>query len=407
MTTAPEQLAGVDDPGPLAPWRRALWAVFAVSLVLGAVGVAMRVLEGHLPAGYGSYVPWGLWIAIYFHGVGIAAGAFAIAALGYLFRIDGFHSRRSLRITTVLVAATVGPALLGVGLDLGRMSRAWRIVLTPSFTSMMAFNTWTYIGLLVVCAAVWYLSYRPDRGWLKPLLVLGPLIAIMVPSQSGAFFGVVDAKPYWHSGLLPILLLVSAITAGAASLLVVRAVLADSDPPGSPERRDALAALTGLRRIILVALLVYFLLEFAEFSIALWNPHSGSPELSLVLTGPYWWVFWLVHIVAGGIVPLALIASHRPKGWVIGSGLIAVTFISTRLNILVPGQAVTELEGLQDAFSHPRLDYLYHATPMEYLVSLFLVALGLAVLYVGARLSTALESRLSRTGQPPEDRDDA
>jgi Ni/Fe-hydrogenase subunit HybB-like protein len=57
--------------------------------------------------------------------------------------------------------------------------------------------------------------------------VLGVLLIVMVPSQSGAFFGVVDAKPYWHSALLPILLFVSAMTAGAATLCCSCVVVVD------------------------------------------------------------------------------------------------------------------------------------------------------------------------------------
>jgi protein NrfD len=386
-------------PASFVPWRRALWAIFAVSLALGSIGIVMRVAGGHLPAGYGSYVPWGLWIAIYFHGVGIAAGAFALTALGYLFRLPGFASARSLRLGTVLVVATVAPALLAVGLDLGHIRRAWRILLTPAFTSMMAFNTWTYLALLALCAGVWVLSYRRDRGWLKPLLVLGVLLIVMVPSQSGAFFGVVDAKPYWHGALLPILLFVSAMTAGAATLLLVRAVVADTQGPEG--RASTLPALRLLRMVVLVGVGTYFLLEFAEFSIAYWNPQSGSAELSLVLTGPYWWVFWIVHVVLGGAVPLALLATRRPRAWVVAAVLVAVAFISARLNVLVPGQAVAELEGLQDAFVHPRLDYLYQATLMEYLVALFILALGMAIFYVGLRVSTMVERRFT-TKEPTD-----
>ena len=379
-----------------AMWRIGLWGIFAVSAVVGTIGMVMRLTQGHLPAGYGSYVPWGLWIAIYFHGVGIAAGAFAVTAGGYLLQIPGFRDLRAVRLTTVLVAATMGPALLAVGLDLGQMSRAWRIFATPSFTSMMAFNSWVYIALLAVCAVAWRLSFRPDRGWLRPVLGLGLLISIAVPSQSGAFFGVVDSKPYWHSALLPILLFTSAMTAGAATLLVLRAVVGRFASPGSPRGvRETVPAIGALRWVVLASLVLYFFLEFAEFSVVLWNPQASAPEISLILTGPYWWVFWLVHVLLGGVIPLALLLLKRPGAWVLAAALVATTFISTRLNILIPGQSIGEIKGLQEAFYHPRLDYVYNATPMEYMVALFLLALGMAVLYVGWRLSAVVETRLT------------
>lgn len=380
-----------------APWRRALLPVFVVSLVAGGVGMWMRISDGHLPAGYGSYVPWGLWIAIYFHGVGVAAGAFALSAVGYLTGLPGFRTGRSLRVAGVIVAATVGPALLAVGLDLGRMWRAYRILTDPSFTSMMAFNSWMYLALLAVTAAVWFLSLRPDRGWLKPVLVLGLVLSLMIPSQSGAFFGVVDSKPFWNSALLPVMMLVSGMTAGAATLLVVRALLTGRGLGGVREDHNATAAVLGmLRKVAVVGLVAYFVMEFAEFSIALWSPAETAPEISLILTGRYWWVFWLVHVTLGGVVPLALFLTRRPAAWVAGAVLVVFTLVATRLNVLIPGQSVGELEGLQEAYYHPRLSYEYDATLMEYLVALFILAVAMAVLYVGLRAAAAAEVRQTR-----------
>ncbi|HQH28535.1 MAG TPA: hypothetical protein PLP17_14150, partial [Oligoflexia bacterium] len=61
-------------------------------------------------------------------------------------------------------------------------------------------------------------------------------------------------------------------------------------------------------------------------------------------------------------------------------------FLSARLNVLIPGQAVGELVGLQEAFTHPRLRHLYQATAMEYRVGFLMLAMGMAVFFVGQRL---------------------
>ena len=224
------------------------------------------------------------------------------------------------------------------------------------------------------------------------------LISIAVPSQSGAFFGVVDSKPYWHSALLPVLLFASAMAAGAATLLVVRSIVGRFASPGSPRGvRETVPAIGALRWVVLASLILYFFLEFAEFSVVLWDPQASAPEISLILTGPYWWVFWLVHVLLGGVIPLVLLLTKRPGAWVLAAALVATTLISTRLNVLIPGQAISEIKGLQEAFFHPRLDYVYNATPMEYMVAHFLLALGMAVLYLGWRLSAVVETRLTHT----------
>ncbi len=379
------------------PIHRLLWAGWALCLLLGTVGVYQRLAEGHLPAGYGSYVPWGLWIAIYFHGVGIAGGVFAVAALGFILGINGFRHPAALRAAIVLAYAAVVPAFMAVWLDLGHMGRAANIVLSPSFTSMMAFNAWMYNGFLGVAAVAWWLSYRDDRGWLKPLLCLGILLSLSFPSQSGAFFGVVDAKPYWHSALLPLMFLTSALTAGTAMLLMVRGLIGPASPAGSGDHDPGAlrVALSRLRYVVVIGVVAYFLMEFAELSIVFWRTEAHAPAVELVLFGPYWWVFWLVHVVLGGIVPLALLLSRQSGSWVFGAFLVGVTFISARLNVLVPGQAIGELTGLQEAFSHPRLNYMYHATAMEYLVGLFLVAVGMTVYFVGRRINKLFAARFA------------
>jgi molybdopterin-containing oxidoreductase family membrane subunit len=372
-------------------WAPVLWATWIPLAVLGLIGIYLRFTQGHLPAGYGSFVPWGLWVAIYFHGVGIAGGAFVIGAGGYIVDLPGFRSKAMLRTVIVLGFAAILPSFMGVWLDLGHMERAMFIFFSPSFTSMMAFNAWMYNAFVIIAAVCWLLSFKNESLWLKPLLCLAVMLSILFPSQSGAFFGVVDAKPFWHSALLPMLFLASAITAGAAALLVVRAILGPGSEVDGQEEYGA--AIDKLRMVTLVGLVVYFIFEFAEFSIALWNPTSHAPAIDLILFGPYWWVFWIVHLLLGGAIPLALLSLNKRNLWTVAALLVAITFMSARLNILVPGQAVGEIQGLQNAFNHPRLNYIYHASVMEYLVGFFQVAAGMAIFFLGQRVSRAISAR--------------
>jgi len=376
--------------------RRLITVGWIVLLLAGLVGLVQRLAQGHLPAGYGSYVPWGLWVALYFHGVGIAGGVFVIGALGFLLDWPAFRRPAVLRTVIVLCLAAIAPAFMGVWLDLGHMERAARIFTSPSFTSMMAFNAWMYGAFVVIAVLSWVLSYRADSGWLKPLLCLGIFFSVLFPSQSGAFFGVVDAKAYWHSALLPVVFLTSALTAGGATLLAVVAIISAMGARGEWIGDDeAVNAIRRLRVITIVGLVLYFAFEFAEFSISLWNPVSHAPAVDLVLFGPYWWVFWIVHLLLGGLLPLALFSLGGPRAWSAAALLVAVCFVSARLNVLVPGQAVGEIHGLQEAFQHERLNYIYHATAMEYLVGSLLVAMGIGLFVLGRRISIAVASRLS------------
>ena len=54
-----------------------------------------------------------------------------------------------------------------------------------------------------------------------------------------------------------------------------------------------------------------------------------------------------------------------------------------------------EISGLQ-AFFHPRLDHVYTATLQEYLVSFFILALGIVVFYIGLRITALVGQSLTR-----------
>jgi protein NrfD len=371
-----------------------LAALCLVALVIGGIGVAQKFATGERLAGYGSYVPWGLWVALYFHAIGIAGGVFAVGTIGYLAGIPGL--RRHLRATLWIAAVAVGIGMAAIWMDLGQQWRAWRILLDPSFTSMLAFNSWMYVFFIGSMVLVFLLSFNKrsplelnDRsGWLVPLLMPGLLMAVAFPSQSGAVFGVVDAKPYWTASLLPMMFLASAMTSGAAVLLLVHTFIARD---GAPAREQPLRF---LRYVTIGGVIAYFLLEFAEFSVVLWAPASEArASLELVLSGPFWWAFWVVHL-GGGILALVLMTAGRTMP-VIGAGafLVATTFISARLNILIPGQSVEQLHGLGDAFSHERLGFTYVATLNEYLVALFLSAAGVALVFGGMIVLARLARR--------------
>ncbi len=99
-----------------SPWTIVLWIAWIILIVAGLIGVVQRLIYGHLAAGYGSYVPWGLWIGLYFLGIGISGGSFIVGALGFILEVPGFSKRSELRTAIVLSIAAMIPAFVGVDL---------------------------------------------------------------------------------------------------------------------------------------------------------------------------------------------------------------------------------------------------------------------------------------------------
>ena len=373
--------------GMSAGWTKLLWPVWALFVMAGAFGVYLRLTHGHNLAGYGSYVPWGLWIGVYFVGVGISGGAFVLGSLGYLFGIEGFSEKSDLRTAIVSSLAGLFPAFLGVWLDLGRMDRMMNILSNPSFTSMMAFNAWMYNIFVAVAVISWILSFSKNSGLLRPFLVLGIFLSILFPSQSGVFFEAVRTNEFWNSPLLSMLFFISAITLGATALLFVRAAAAS----------EADSALKVLRTVTIFGLIIYVVFEFAEFSIVFWNPGAHSPHVEFLLFGGYWFVFWVIHLAIGVLIPLLMLSTNNRGLWVVASVLAVIGFGAARMCILIPGQVIPQLPGIQEAFHDPRLSFTYHITSMEYLVVLLMVAVGMAIFYIGSLLNRSIESGFSQS----------
>jgi protein NrfD len=389
MTNATVSVQNSGHGASGSPWTTILWIIWLVMMVGGVIGVFQRFTSGHLGTGYGSYVPWGLWIGLYFLGIGISGGSFIIGAVGYILGLPGFSRPSELRTAIVLSLAAIIPAFLGVGFDLGHPERLFKVLTSPMFTSMMAFNAWMYNVFVLVAVVSWLLTFKSHSSWLRPLLIFGTFLSVLFPSQSGVFFEAVRTNEFWHSPILSVLFLASAIALGAAGLLFIRFLLGQG--VGTQDSREN--GLRWLRTTAVAAILVYLAFEFAEFSIVLWNPGQHSPNIDFLLFGGYWQVFWIVHLLVGAVIPLAMFASSRRGLWALGSFLVALGFAGARMCILIPGQISGQIPGLQQAFQDVRLTYIYHPTTTEFLVGLFMVAAGMAIFYVGMRLSDTFGSR--------------
>ena len=396
-------------------WDKLFWALAIVGFLVGLVGLVQRAIGGHTVVAYNTYVPWGLWVAAYIYFIGLSAGAFLMSTLVYVFRIKRLEKIGKLALWTALV--TLVAALFSIWLDLGHVWRFWRLILRTNFRSVMGWMIWLYTFYFILLVVELWFAMRADfvawkdkpglRGAIsrfltfgktdvseaalardrKVLRVLGAIgvpLAVAFHGSVGAIFGVVGARPYWHSGLTPIAFLIGALLSGGALLTFITAIWGPDR--GTPAHRDLVLY---LGRITLLLLALYVLIEWAEYSIALWHAVPAEAEsVRLVLFGPYWWVFWIVHLGLGVVVPaILLVAGARSiTATTLAAGLIAVTFLSVRLNIVIPGLAVEELEGLRMAFSGPGLTFDYFPTAAEWLLFVWTASLAGLLFLIGYSL---------------------
>ncbi|HHJ06480.1 MAG TPA: hypothetical protein ENK24_03160 [Anaerolineae bacterium] len=395
--------------------QKIAWAIAIAGFLIGLVGLYQRLFWGHTSTNYGSYVPWGLWVAAYIYFIGLSAGAFLLSALVYVFQIQILKPIGKLALFTAL--ATLVAALFSIWLDLGHPLRAWRMIFKTNFGSMMGWMAWLYSAYFLLLLIELWFAIRADlvacageasfKGKLcnfltfgrkdtsseavakdmKTLRVLGTIgvpLAVAFHGGVGALFGVVGARPVWNSGITPIIFLVGALTSGAALLTFIVAIWGPDR--GSESHRKLLVF---LGQITLGLLLFDLLLEWAEYSTSLYAAipaHTAS--LRLILFGDYWWVFWIVHLLIGSLIPVLLLLFARRNVAAIATAgaLIAITFLSVRLNIVIPALSVEELQGLQNAFTGPGLSFSYFPSSTEWLFFIWTVSLAGLIFLAGYSL---------------------
>jgi protein NrfD len=362
--------------------KRVVYGLSVLALLFGAWGFYDRLAHGHQNAGYGSYVVWGLWVAMYLFFAGVAAGAFMVATADLLFHLKTFQGIGRAALWVALVS--LGAALLQIWLDLGHLDRIWKVYLQGNPSSVMAQMVWGYtlFGLLLLVSL--YLAIRaPQSSALRVLMIIGLPLSLFVSGAVGALLGVQASRPFWHVGLFPVQFPVFSLASGVAALLVVIGLF------GSPTdaRRASQLHILSIATIVLALVKLYFL--WADFSQSMYgNVPQNVEAVRQVLYGPYWWAFWIIQLALGTLIPIVVLAQPQ---WARNGGLagamgllVLIGFAAARANIVFPALTVPELEALITAFSGPHLTFDYFPTLMEWAVTSGSIGLAVLAFLIGA-----------------------
>ncbi len=388
---------------------RMLLGLGGVGLLAGTLGMGVRLIFGHVYMAYGSYVPWGLWVAFDLVFLGLTAGAYIIAVLTYGFGMKRFERLGPLSVLTLLVSLLCEGII--ISLDLGHPLRVYRFLVTPSFTSML---TW----LVVFILAMW-LNYLPwfylllrekfvlwsqdperkgkdiyrtlaggrteytdrdrerDQKRVRILALINIPVGFLFFFVQGAFFAVVLNRPLWSSAFTPVLFMTAAFLSGSALIAALACIFSREE--------DVVAPLARIVRALLVAFLI---LEAVQFFMGYRSDSPGAvAALNMIAFGPNWWAFWIVHIVIGSLIPLYLLFFRANDLRYVARAclLIVITLVAVRYNAVVPDLAAYNLEGLDRAFINSRLSTAYSPNLYEWLVSLWVASLWVVVFLLGTR----------------------
>lgn len=392
-------------------WLGWAWLLLLLTLMaVGGVAIVYRGMLGLSSTYLTNVTPWGTWVAFYIYFVGLSAGAFLLSTLIFVFGMHQLERVGRMALLTALLSMVV--ALTFILLDLGRMDRFWHPLVFWNLTSVLAWEVHFYVLYIVLLATELYVAMRQDliraatgaagirrrvarwlvlggadlspegrrqdERWMRILGIIGiPLAIFGVHGGTGALFAVAKARPYWNSGLFPIIFVVSALVSGTALLVVFYAV--QTVVRGRALDQDLLQSLA---RLMIAFLFIDLGLQFYEFLVAVYNlEHEELATLSAMTTGPFWWSFWIVQLGLGALAPIYLVLSRRtrdrPAGLVLAAALVVLGILAVRFNIVVPPLVVPVLAGL------PGGDY--YPNHIEIASSVGVIAMGLLLYTLGLR----------------------
>jgi Ni/Fe-hydrogenase subunit HybB-like protein len=360
---------------------------------------------------------WGILIVLYPFITGLVAGAFILASLERVFRVEAVKPTYRLSLLTALAFLVVAP--LPLQLHLGHPERSFEMFLTPHVTSAMAMFGFVYLWYLtvVLLVEIW-LDYRRDivllsrstRGLLRMfyraltlgssnvgegalrvddkvgwfVTLIGIPSAFLLHGYVGFIFGSVKANPWWSTPLMPIVFLFSAMVSGIALVLLVYMFSA-----WMGRRAIDMRCVDTVASYLLYAFIIDFSLEMLDLIQRIYEADESFQTLDFMVHTRLYGSQVIIQIVLGTLVPITILGLVqivrikpvvRRRLYALASMATLMGIFAMRWNVVIGGQL----------FSKSFLGYttykLGFATREGLLPSIALLLLPLLILWVLIRL---------------------
>jgi formate-dependent nitrite reductase membrane component NrfD len=281
---------------------------------------------------------WGWEIPAYLFLGGVAAGAMIVSAI--------VPSRsRCARAIALAPPVLVSLGMLALFLDLARKLHVFRFYLALRPTSPMSWGAWILVLVYPVTLLVALgtlddarFSRLPAWPWLARARALAverapalrrasAALGVALGLYTGILLSTLGARALWASALLGPLFLASAVSTGAAFILLFRL---------SDDERHAIARLDLAAIGAEALLLALFLAGLAT------GGAPGRTALAQLTSGPYTAPFWALVVFAGLALPAALELLHRRLALPftrVAPALVLAGGLALRVILVAAGQA--------------------------------------------------------------------
>jgi Ni/Fe-hydrogenase subunit HybB-like protein len=360
---------------------------------------------------------WSVLIVLYPFLTGLVAGAFILASLERVFRVEAVKPTYRLALLTALAFLLVAP--LPLQLHLGHPERSFEMYLTPHRSSAMAMFGFVYLWYLmaVLVTEIW-LDYRADivalsksasgwTRWIYRLMTLGStnvspraleidnrvgwvITIIGIPSAFllhgyvGFIFGSVKANPWWSTPLMPVVFLFSAIVSGIAVVMLLYMLLTwlRKKPLDMP-------CIDTIARYLFYTFIIDFSLEMLDLIHRIYEAGESFRSLDFMVHTRLYLPHIIIQILLGTVTPIVLLAltqvltltdAARKRIYAFAGVSTLIGIFAMRWNVVIGGQL----------FSKSFLGYTTYkmgfATREGLLPAIFLMVLPFGILWVLVKL---------------------
>jgi Ni/Fe-hydrogenase subunit HybB-like protein len=318
---------------------------------------------------------WSVLIVLYPYITGLVAGAFILASLVRVFRVQAVAPTYRLALLTALAFLLDAP--LPLQLHLGHPERSPEMYFTPHSTSAMAMFGYVYLWYLmaVLVFEIW-LDYRREivllsqesKGimrWIYKIMTLGStnisehslhidekvgwiVTLVGIPSAFllhgyvGFIFGSIKANPWWSSPLMPVVFIFSAMVSGIAAVMLI--YMTTTKLRG---RTIDMLCVDTTAMYMFYIFIIDFSLEMLDLIHRIYEADESFRSLNFMVHTKLYFSQIVLQIFLGTLVPLVLLfltqVVHlkeivRKRIYILSGILILISVFAMRWNVVIGGQ---------------------------------------------------------------------
>jgi len=367
-----------------------LLAALGVLAVAGLAGAWYMEHHGHVVTGMTNQIVWGMPHVFAVFLIVAASGALNIASIASVFGKAPY--KRLAPLAGLLALALLAGGLMVLVLDLGRADRLVVAMTHFNFKSIFAWNIFLYTGFFVIVAAyLWTMMERRMNRYATGVGFAAFVWRLVLTTGTGSIFGFLVARAAYDSAVLAPMFIALSFSYGLAAFLLV--LVAAYACTGRPLGSALLVRLKNLL-VVFVAAALYFVAVYHLTNLYL-AKQTGVERFVLLDGGIYPALFWGGQVVAGSLVPVALLAHPRlgaTRGAIVAAAALVVLGGIAQMYVTIIGAQAWPLElfpGMGEASS------FFDGRINGYAPSLPEVALGVAGMAV-AGIMVALSVKFLR-----------